>query len=208
MKILLFFAIFILSTDYLCAQIPEIIDNLVVKYPCNYIDESDFVQLNSNKYIVDFCVEILNSKSFHSNDTLQDVIKLLESALDDSNKICFRPFLQLVDSNSTIRSSQACGIFPWSIAPIFTEYCSRKKIQFAILFFVEFVIIRKLKIKNYQVIENVKIEMTKSKAELSTTDYNMIIKQYINLLKMNEKFENSGLYNSSWRWEINIVKDE
>ena len=113
-------------------------------------------------------------------DTVGEAIGLLKSALlNDTSEICFSRFLKVIDENAIGRSDTFCGIHPWGIPGYYTEYCSSKPTQFVVFYYIEFALIRRTKISSDSVIENIEIESLRKNENLDSSDYNSILKFYI-----------------------------
>jgi hypothetical protein len=112
-------------------------------------------------------------------DTVGQTVALLKAALqfNDTVTFCFSPFLGLLDTLADIKNAFACTLAPWGDPKrIYKEYCAAKDLRFITLFYVEFVVLRRL-VLNHP--DKAVVEVALRRKGGGVPDYDQALRGYI-----------------------------
>jgi hypothetical protein len=168
----------------------------------------------------DYFLEDPNLKSFFrqidstgfyeslKHDTIGELISLLKIAENDSSYVCLLPMYRILDSNADSVYRRNCKtssrVYPY------TNYCSEMPIKYAMLFYLQFVIVNPIKVSAEEVITNARLcKKVGSKIcyTLTNEDYNNIYQKYYSWLDKGsdyQSFYKNPLMGSSYSWELEI----
>lgn len=134
-------------------------------------------------------------------DSINKLLYLMSIAKNDSDLICFLPFLRIIDSSSNEKYRNNCYTSARKLP--FTTYCKLKPIQFIVLFYLEYKYYNNIKLKKGHAIKNLSLlrRGESEETELTQIDYNNLYELYYKAL-INNKLIKNPLKNSNYKWLI------
>lgn len=200
---------------YCCAPIfsqnnPNIDTNISKKrtaklsYGCLDPNSVSNYNLKKDSVLLDFFKRIDDNKNFKYNDTMS-LLKLLNIAEGDSGHACFLPYLKMVDAEATKMYQENCYVSPMHLP--FQVYCIEPPIQFSVLFYLQFVVVDTLKLKQGVKISEIVLRNKKKpkNATLTQTDYNKLYDLYRNWIvnaNSNNRRVKKPLHRSDYEWVL------
>jgi len=168
------------------------------------LSSSDFMNgaFKEDSLLYDFFVQIDNNKKF-KYDSTSILLKLLNIAEGDSNKACFLPFLRMVDFEADEMYKYNCDLS--GRTQFFTNYCLRTKIQFLVLFYLQFTVVDTLKLKRGVKISSISLRNKKKPKStiLTQDDYHNIYNIYRNwVVNANKHKVKKPLKHSDYEWVL------
>ena len=173
------------------------------------LSSSDFMNgaFKEDSLLYNFFVQIDNNKSF-KYDSISVLLNLLNIAEGDSNKACILPFLRMIDFEADEMYKNNCDLSGRTL--FFTNYCLRPKIQFLVLFYLQFTVVDTLKLKKGTKISSTLLQNKKKdkKAILTQADYHTIYNIYRNWLvnaESNKHKVKNPLKHSDYEWVVKYL---
>lgn len=176
---------------------------LTVINPCTALTEKELISELTDKTLIDFCQQVFKDQKYEAGDNRLAALQLLKSVRNNNNEeICFIPFLNMIDGDAQKKSDALCGLHPYAKPAYYDGYCQLKKAQFVVLFYVEFVLVRKIKVDPGMLISELELQ----KKNKSVTDYGKIVDLYIDGLEKDKSDQlNNPLKGSGFKWKFKTV---
>jgi|GEM_PF-4740008 len=175
--------------------------------PCVYSEHA--ITICDHDFFNEFSIQVFRSQSFVVDDTVTNMIRLLQSGLNSNcPKICFVSFLSLIDKDAVKLNSEMCRIKSTITPSFYSEYCSKKSVQFIVLYYVEFMIIRKFHVPSGSVVKRIALKKKGSRENVEAVDYNLIIQHYIKWFESGgyNKNRDINLRKTGYKWSVKLHK--
>jgi hypothetical protein len=173
-------------------------------YGCLESSEVSNYNFKKDSILFSFFKQIESDRNFKYKD-ISSLLKLVNIAEGDSDITCFLPFLKMVDPEANKIYQENCYVSPKQLP--FLNYCIEPPIQFSVLFYLQYIVIDTLKLKQGAHVSDI-ILRNKKKAKdaaLTQADYHKLYDIYRNWIlnsKTNKSFTKNPLKHSGYEWVL------